>query len=83
MQARCAGCHTIRGTEAAGQIAPDLTHIASAQHSRRRNACPTRPTISPHGSSDPQRVKPGNQMPPNPLAADDLQALVAYLETLR
>jgi len=32
---------------------------------------------------DPQSSKPGNQMPPNPLADDDLQALLAYLETLR
>src|ERR1043165_1340641 len=29
LHARCAGCHAIRGTDAAGRIAPDLTHIAS------------------------------------------------------
>ncbi len=82
MQARCAGCHAIRGTEAAGQIAPDLTHIAT----RSTLGAGTLPNTSENLAvwiRDPQRVKPGNQMPPNPLTADDLQALVAYLETLR
>jgi cytochrome c oxidase subunit II len=32
---------------------------------------------------DPQSSKPGNQMPSNPLSADDVQALVAYLGTLK
>jgi cytochrome c oxidase subunit 2 len=30
-----------------------------------------------------QQLKPGNKMPPNSLAPDDLQALVAYLESLK
>jgi cytochrome c oxidase subunit 2 len=33
--------------------------------------------------SDPQRLRPGVRMPPNPLAPTDLRALLAYLETLR
>jgi cytochrome c oxidase subunit 2 len=32
---------------------------------------------------DPQTVKPGNKMPAVALNADDLQALLAYLESLR
>jgi cytochrome c oxidase subunit 2 len=82
MRGRCAGCHAIRGTDAAGQIAPDLTHIAT----RRTLGAGALPNTSENLAvwiQDPQRVKPGNQMPPNPLTADDLQALVAYLETLR
>jgi cytochrome c oxidase subunit 2 len=82
MQARCAACHTIRGTDAAGRIAPDLTHLAS----RRTLAAGTLPNTADHLAGwirDPQRAKPGNQMPPNPLADDNLRALVAYLETLR
>ena len=82
MQARCAGCHTIRGTEAAGQVAPDLTHIAT----RSTLGAGTLPNTAENLAAwirDPQRVKPGNQMPPNPLADDDLRPLVAYLETLR
>jgi cytochrome c oxidase subunit 2 len=82
MQARCAGCHTVRGTEAAGQIAPDLTHIAA----RLTLGAGTLPNTAENLAiwiRDPQRVKPGNQMPPNLLSSDDLHALVAYLETLR
>ena len=81
-RARCAGCHTIRGTDAAGQVAPDLTHMAS----RRTLGAGTLPNTSEHLArwiQDPQRAKPGTQMPPHPLEADDLEALVAYLETLR
>lgn len=82
MQARCAGCHTVRGTEAAGQVAPDLTHIGS----RSTLGAGTLPNTTEHMARwirDPQGSKPGNQMPPNPLQADAIQALVAYLETLR
>jgi cytochrome c oxidase subunit 2 len=32
---------------------------------------------------DPQRIKPGNHMAPNPLAPDDLAALITYLQTLQ
>lgn len=82
MQARCASCHTIRGSEAGGQIAPDLTHVAT-RSTLGAGTLPNTPENLATWIQDPQRVKPGNQMPPNPLAADDLQALVAYLGTLR
>ena len=32
---------------------------------------------------DPQRIKPGTRMPATPLDGPDLQALLAYLGTLR
>jgi cytochrome c oxidase subunit II len=82
MQARCAGCHAIRGTEAAGQIAPDLTHIAT-RSTLGAGTLPNTPENLAAWIQDPQRVKPGNQMPATPLAPDDVRALVAYLETLR
>jgi cytochrome c oxidase subunit 2 len=82
MQARCAACHTIRGSDAAGQAAPDLTHIAS-RRTLGAGSLPNTPGNLATWIRDSQRVKPGNQMPPNPLAAEDLQALVSYLETLR
>jgi cytochrome c oxidase subunit II len=82
MQARCAGCHTVRGTDAAGQIAPDLTHIAT-RSTLGAGTLPNTPENLADWIQDPQRLKPGNQMPANPLAADDLHALVEYLETLR
>jgi cytochrome c oxidase subunit 2 len=82
LQARCAGCHTVRGTEAAGQIAPDLTHIAT-RSTLGAGTLPNTPENLAAWIQDPQRVKPGNQMPANPLPPADVQALVAYLETLR
>jgi cytochrome c oxidase subunit 2 len=82
MSARCAACHTIRGTDAAGSIAPDLTHIAA----RRTLGASTLPNTAEHLADwirNPQHAKPGNQMPPNPLSDDDLHALVTYLGTLQ
>ena len=32
---------------------------------------------------DPQHVKPGNRMPATDLTGDELQPLLAYLESLR
>jgi cytochrome c oxidase subunit II len=78
----CALCHTVRGTSAAATVGPDLTHIAS----RGSLAAGTLANTRLHLASwieDPHVSKPLNQMPPNSLAGDDLQALVAYLESLR
>src|SRR4051812_25339692 len=82
MNNRCAGCHTVQGTGAHGQVAPDLTHIGT----RSTIGAGTLPNTREHLQAwvrDPQATKPGNQMPPNPLSADDLQALLAYLDTLK
>ncbi len=78
----CVMCHTIRGTPAGSRIGPDLTHLAS----RRTIAAGTLPNTRGHLAGwilDPQRIKPGSRMPANPLAARDLEALLAYLETLQ
>jgi cytochrome c oxidase subunit 2 len=78
----CAVCHQIRGTPAAGKVAPDLTHLAS----RRTIASGTLPNTRGHLGGwivDPQSVKPGTRMPPNNLTPGELKALLAYLEGLR
>lgn len=82
MANRCAGCHTILGTPAHGQVAPDLTHIGT-RSTIGAGTLPHTPGQMIAWLRDPQSSKPGNQMPPNPLPADDLQALAAYLETLK
>ncbi len=82
MSSRCAGCHTIQGTAAHGQLAPDLTHLAT----RTTVGAGTLPNTPDHLLAwvrDSQVSKPGNQMPPNPLPVDELQALLVYLETLQ
>jgi cytochrome c oxidase subunit 2 len=82
LNASCARCHAIAGTPAQGSIGPDLTHLAS----RRTIAAGMFPNNRGHLAgwiSDPQALKPGVNMPANPLPPDDLQAVLAYLETLR
>lgn len=78
----CAMCHAISGTPAKGRSAPDLTHVGS----RRMLAANSIPNAIGHMAGwivDPQSIKPGNNMPSNPLPSDDLEALVAYLQSLK
>ena len=79
--ATCPVCHTVRGTDAAVTVGPDLTHVAS----RRMIAAGTLPNDRAslrRWIRDPQAVKPGAQMPRSDLPDADLDALVAWLETL-
>jgi cytochrome c oxidase subunit 2 len=78
----CASCHTVRGTLATGARGPDLTHFAS----RRTIAAGTLPNTRENLAvwvADAQHVKPGNAMPTMNLGNAELQAVVAYLQTLR
>ncbi|MEJ8835189.1 cytochrome c oxidase subunit II [Ramlibacter sp. AN1133] len=78
----CAMCHAIQGTLAQGRKAPDLTHLAS----RRTLAAGTLPNDPGNLASwiaDPQRHKPGVNMPANPMSGEDLAAIVSYLGTLQ
>ena len=82
MANRCSTCHNVAGTAAHGQIAPDLTHLAT----RRSIGAGTLPNTREHLGDwvrDSQASKPGNQMPPNPLTPDDVRALISYLEILK
>jgi cytochrome c oxidase subunit II len=78
----CVLCHEIRGTNAAGKVAPELTHVAS----RTRIAAGTLSNTPQHLAmwiGDPQTVKPGVKMPTTRLTRQDLQAVVEYLEGLK
>ena len=82
MTSPCVMCHTIAGTQAGSNVGPNLTHVGS----RQTIAAATLANTSGHLSgwvSDAQGVKPGSRMPPNNLTPDDLQALVAYLQSLK
>ena len=79
---QCSACHSIGGTPANGQLAPDLTHFAS----RRSIAAGTMPmsTGNLYGwVADPQSQKPGSKMPTMGLSPDELHAVVAYLGRLK
>ena len=78
----CAMCHTVRGTIAGGRMGPDLTHFGS-RSTIAAGTAPNTPGYLAGWIADPQHLKPGNRMPPTGLSSEDLQAVVAYLETLR
>lgn len=78
----CARCHTINGTGASAAMGPDLTHLAG----RKTIAAGMLPNDAGHLASwirDPQTLKPGVYMPVNRMRPDELQDLLAYLETLQ
>jgi cytochrome c oxidase subunit 2 len=78
----CASCHAVRGTLAAGARAPDLTHVASRAMIAAGTLRNTRENLT-RWVANAEAIKPGSGMPPMPLAAGDLQAVIAYLESLR
>jgi cytochrome c oxidase subunit II len=77
----CQSCHTIRGTSAAGDVGPDLTHIAS-RRTLGANTIPNRPPYLRSWILGSQEVKPGNDMPNIRLTPSRLDDVVAYLEGL-
>jgi cytochrome c oxidase subunit 2 len=78
----CVMCHAIQGTPAGSNLGPNLTHVAS----RATIAAGSLPNSMGHLGGwvvDPQGIKPGVIMPQQNLSADDLQAVLEYLESLK
>jgi cytochrome c oxidase subunit II len=82
LQGTCVMCHAVQGTDANARFGPDLTHVGGRQ-TIAAGTLPNQPQHLAHWIVDPQAVKPGVNMPPNRLAAADLDALVAYLTSLK
>jgi cytochrome c oxidase subunit 2 len=79
----CGGCHSVRGTEAAGRIGPDLTHVG-ARHSIAAGTLKNDRAAFETWLRDADHVKPGNLMPPYKIFTDSqLAALASYLDALR
>jgi cytochrome c oxidase subunit II len=81
MSSSCAGCHTIRGTSANGDLAPDLTHVGSRTTIAGGIVSATRSNLAGF-ITDPHRFKPGVTMPPTELSRSEVEAVVDYLESL-
>jgi cytochrome c oxidase subunit 2 len=81
-RAGCALCHTIRDAPAATGAGPDLTHLADRRTIAAGALANTRDNLS-SWLRDPQAIKPGNRMPSPDLTAEELQALLVYLEGLK
>jgi cytochrome c oxidase subunit 2 len=78
----CVNCHAVAGTPARGRFGPDLTHLMS------RDTIAAGIAENNHENlrlwiQDPSRLKPGSLMPAMGLDEHDLNAVTAYLETLR
>jgi cytochrome c oxidase subunit 2 len=83
MGAACSLCHQIRGTEAHGFVAPDLTHLASRQ--RIASNSYTNDTANLEAwVTHAQSLKPGAEMPDvTAFSGKDLRALVSFLQGLK
>lgn len=81
-QTACINCHTISGSVANGRFGPDLTHLMSretiASGAVENNAQNLRAWIQ-----NPAKFKPGALMPAMNLTDRDLNAVTAYMQTLR
>jgi cytochrome c oxidase subunit 2 len=78
----CVVCHAIAGTPAAARLGPDLTHLAG-RTTIAGGILPNTPGHLAGWILDAQGIKPGAHMPSIDLEGGDLQALLAYLGTLK
>jgi cytochrome c oxidase subunit 2 len=78
----CVNCHTVSGTPAKGRFGPDLTHLMS-RDTIASGAARNTPELLRLWIKNPDAIKPGSKMPAMGLSEPDLDAVTAYLETLR
>lgn len=79
---RCALCHAVRGTTAGSYVGPDLTHLKSRRLIAGGMLPNTRGSLAGWVEA-PQALKPGAKMPDQGLSGDQLNDVLAYLETLK
>jgi cytochrome c oxidase subunit II len=80
--AHCGLCHSVRGTEAGGTVAPDLTHVMS-RLMLASNTLRNTPGNLAGWIADPQAQKPGTQMPILNLPGPQFQDILTYVRTLK
>jgi len=78
----CINCHAVSGTVANGRFGPDLSHLMSRDTIAAGAALNT-PENLRLWIQKPEAIKPGSLMPAMELTDRELDALTAYLETLR
>lgn len=83
LQQACIGCHTVKGTTAAGQIGPDLTHVGARTTIAAGTLTNDAESLARWIRNAPD-VKPDSIMPAFPsLSDEDLQSIVTYLQSLQ
>jgi cytochrome c oxidase subunit 2 len=78
---RCGGCHAVRGSDAKGELGPDLTHLMSRE-TIAAGTLPNTPADLRRWISQTQTIKPGSEMPVVSLSTAELDAVVGYLKSL-
>jgi cytochrome c oxidase subunit 2 len=78
----CINCHAVKGTAANGRFGPDLSHLMS-RNTLASGAAGNTPANLRLWIQNPDAIKPGSLMPAMKLNDADLDAVTAYLETLR
>jgi len=78
----CIMCHTVNGTTAQANFGPDLTHVGG-RTTLAAGMLRNTPQDLKRWIRDPQKIKPGTSMPASTLPDADLDALVAWLGSLR
>jgi len=78
----CINCHNVTGTVANGRFGPDLTHLMSRE-TIASGAVPNTPGNLRLWIQNPNALKPGSRMPAMGLSDQELDAVTAYLATLR
>jgi cytochrome c oxidase subunit 2 len=78
----CINCHAVTGTVGDGRFGPDLTHLMSRE-TIASGAAPNTPENLRLWIQNPDAIKPGSKMPAMGLSDHELDAVTAYLATLR
>jgi cytochrome c oxidase subunit 2 len=78
----CINCHTVAGTPANGRFGPDLTHLMSRETIASGATPNTRENLR-RWIENPNTLKPGCKMPSMGLNNQQLDAVTAYLVSLR
>jgi cytochrome c oxidase subunit 2 len=81
-QTACVNCHTVTGTSAKGRFGPDLTHVASRETIASGAVKNTQQNLR-QWIDDPDSFKQGSLMPKMHLSDHDLDAITAYMASLR
>jgi cytochrome c oxidase subunit 2 len=78
----CGSCHTVRGSDSGGSIAPDLTHLMS-RNTIAAGVLVNSPDNLAGWITNPQAIKPGTTMPIPGISGPEVGDITAYLQTLQ
>ncbi len=80
-ESQCINCHAVQGTDAQARVGPDLTHFASRDTFAGAMFDNTTENLQ-RWVDHPAAMKPGAKMPDYGLSTQEIDAVVAYLQSL-